>query len=298
MEMQKQYRDVTCYLKPIHPIVFTDSEMLQALLHFLNPLDIASCTQLSGDKKGIIRITFKSHAGVKKLEEVVAIRQLKIQAVTLGLVDEKGLFFVVTLENVPQYLTDDDVEKFMSKFGHVAGSSRDFIEIRGNCIENEKRHIYFTTLYERKPVPKEMVIFGHEVFAYTSNCGVCGEHSGRSKESAFSGINACKVESVPEQGHLHVDFHSDVRGSTISLNKSSSSVNASQAGSSVSVFKAESMQRRRNSSFKGKGMPIDGEASVITQSSAQEGSIGASRTFDTDQIRTNAMLQLQRQIDN
>lgn len=185
--MLKQYQCVTRYLRPVKPVEFSDREMLQTVARFLDLNDIVSCARLLGDRKGVMRITFKSEGGATKLEELCGQHKLKIQTVTLGLVDESGLFFVVSLENVPHFVTDDEVESLMRKFGQIAGSSRDFIEYKGTRIENERRRVLFTKLYEKNILPKEMKVFGTIVFVHLENmCGLCEERGLQSELTSHS----------------------------------------------------------------------------------------------------------------
>lgn len=103
-----QYRDYTRYLRPIRPVSFNDIEMLQSVVQCLDPEDIASVAQMVG-KRGVVRITMKTLDGVSLLEEVVQKRRLVVGGSPLGMVQDGGQFIIVTLDNVPQYITDEQV---------------------------------------------------------------------------------------------------------------------------------------------------------------------------------------------
>ena len=160
----KQYNEFTRYLRPVRPTSFSDREVLSALLQHMEPDDFASCSQLLGDRKGVIRVTFRTELGVKKLDELVQERTLQINAIPLGMVDDSGAFLVVTLENVPQCISDSQVEEEMQKYGSVVGSSRDFTEYKGKRIENERRRVLFTSLNNPANIPKELQLFGTTIY--------------------------------------------------------------------------------------------------------------------------------------
>jgi len=49
----------------------------------------------------------------------------------------------------------------MSKYGAVAGCSKDYIEVRGCRIENERRNVLFTVLVNKQAViNSELDMFG------------------------------------------------------------------------------------------------------------------------------------------
>jgi len=53
------------------------------------------------------------------------------------------------------------VEQEMSKYGDVAGCSKDFIEVRGCRIENERRNVLFTAIVNKQAVINgELDMFG------------------------------------------------------------------------------------------------------------------------------------------
>ena len=53
------------------------------------------------------------------------------------------------------------VEQEMSKYGAVAGCSKDFVEVRGCRIENERRNVLFTALVNKQAViNSELDMFG------------------------------------------------------------------------------------------------------------------------------------------
>ena len=109
--VERQYREYTRYLKPLRPVSFSDLEMMQSLMQSIDPEEVASVAQLLGHRRGVIRITFKTSSGVERLETVVQRRLLAIGDVPLGLVDYGGQFIVVTLDNVPHFIPDEEVRK-------------------------------------------------------------------------------------------------------------------------------------------------------------------------------------------
>ena len=54
-------------------------------------------------------VAWRGVGGVERLEESVRYRRLSIGDVPLGLVDDGGQFIVVTLDNVPHYVPDEQV---------------------------------------------------------------------------------------------------------------------------------------------------------------------------------------------
>jgi len=137
--VERQYRDYTRYLKPLRLVGFSDLEMMQSLMQCVDPEDVASVAQLLGHRRGVIRITLKTSSGVERLEQAVQRRRLAIGDVPLGLVDDGGQFrwsvlviwwsflvidggqfIVVTLDNVPHYIPDEQVREHLVFFGlHV-----------------------------------------------------------------------------------------------------------------------------------------------------------------------------------
>jgi len=121
--VERQYRDYTRYLKPLRPVSFSDLEMMQSLMQSVDPEEIASVAQLLGNRRGVIRITFKTTNGVERLEQSIKMtsggverleqsvqrRRLTIGDVPLGLVDDGGQFIVISLDNVPHYIPDEQV---------------------------------------------------------------------------------------------------------------------------------------------------------------------------------------------
>ena len=105
--VERQYRDYTRYLKPLRSVAFSDLEMMQSLMQSLDPEEVASVAQLLGHRRGVIRITFKTSSGVERLEQAVQRRRLAIGDVPLGLVNDGGQFIIVTLDNVPHYIPDE-----------------------------------------------------------------------------------------------------------------------------------------------------------------------------------------------
>lgn len=105
----RQYRDYTRYLRPVRSVSFTDIEMLQSVVQCLDPEDVASVAQLLGTRRGVVRITMKTIDGVARLEDAVRRRRLTVAGSPLGIVEDGGQFVVVTLDNVPHYVTDEQV---------------------------------------------------------------------------------------------------------------------------------------------------------------------------------------------
>lgn len=62
----------------------------------------------------------------------------------------------------------------MQRYGTVAGTSRDYVEFKGRRIENERRKVLFTVLFEHMSVPKEMKLFGTTIYAKCRGQDVCG----------------------------------------------------------------------------------------------------------------------------
>jgi len=55
----------------------------------------------------------------------------------------------------------EQVEAEMSQFGAVAGCSKDYVEVRGCRIENERRNVLFTALQDKLAViDTELDLFG------------------------------------------------------------------------------------------------------------------------------------------
>ena len=199
----KQYHEYTRYIRAVRQIKYEDREMLSTLLQYLEPDDIASCSQLLGDRKGVVRLTFRSRAGVKKLEELIQKRKLQINTVPLGMVDEHGAFIICTLENVPQVVSDDQIEDEMQKYGTVAGSSRDYVEFKGRRIETERRRVLFTALYEKQAIPKELKLFGTTIFTKykgQDSCGICREHGSGEHHHDHGNGNGCSMRRTPSTG--------------------------------------------------------------------------------------------------
>ena len=176
----KQYQDFTRYLRPVKPIQYSNKEMMRSMLQYLEPDEIASMSQLLGERAGVIRVTFKTMSGVKAMEDMVIKRKISIQTIPLGLVDEHGQFIMVVMENVPHYVSDDMVDEAMAQYGCVAGSSREYIEYRGRRIENERRKVLFTSFKEKAVVPSRLKLFDTTIYTQChgqGNCGICVDHT-------------------------------------------------------------------------------------------------------------------------
>lgn len=226
----KQYQEFTRYLRPVKQVAFSDREMLQCLMHYLEPDDIASATQLLGDRRGVIRITFKSRPAVKKLEEMVGRKKLQIHGLPLGLVDDIGQFLMLTLENVPQYISEDLIEEEMRKFGTVAGSTRDYVEYKGRKIENERRKVFFTSLLDKAQIPKEITIAGSVVFLSYRGQDTGGGSTSRSSRSTSlsSSQNNSSTSSPSKQQHLR-ELHTMSSGESPTFNPGNDSPPSSSA---------------------------------------------------------------------
>ena len=191
----RQYQEYSRYLRPFRNVTFTDREMLSTMLQYVEPDDVASITQLLGERRGVIRITLKTNSGVQRLEESTRQGRLLIKGITLGLVEENGHYSIVTLDNVPNFISEEQVEEAMSQYGVIAGVLRDHVEYRGKKIETEKRRVLYTHLNNPEALPKEVEICGISVFVRSNSyhgqaqddLGVSrGSHSRRSLESLHS----------------------------------------------------------------------------------------------------------------
>jgi hypothetical protein len=83
--------------------------MLQSVVQCLDPEDVASVAQLLGTRRGVVRITMKTTDGIARLEDAIRRRRLTVAGSPLGIVEDGGQFVVVTLDNVPHYVTDEQV---------------------------------------------------------------------------------------------------------------------------------------------------------------------------------------------
>ena len=149
----RQYQECTCHLKPIKTVNFGDREMLLCFVQHFSGDEIISIAQLLGDRRGVIRVTYRNRQSVKKLEELLVRRKLMIQNTSLGTCDMDGQFIIVLLENVPSCVPEAEVEEQMGKYGLVSGSSREFYDFKGYRIENEKRKVLFTLLFNHASIP-------------------------------------------------------------------------------------------------------------------------------------------------
>ena len=74
------------------------------------------------------------------------------------------------------------VEQEMSKYGVVAASSKDFIDVRGCRIENERRNVLFSMVFNKAAVTNgELTMFGtlslHYVSAHLLGCSSRAHHT-------------------------------------------------------------------------------------------------------------------------
>ena len=255
--LTKQYLDFTRYIRPVKNVSFTDREMLQCLVQYLDPDEMASATQLMGDRKGVIRVTFRSRVTVKKLEELVTKRKLNIHAVPIGMVDDNGSFLIITLDSVPQYISEDAVEEVMCKYGTVAGSSRDYVEYKGKRIENERRKILYTALLDKVNIPREIKMFGTIVFATVrgqETCGVCKDHGEQQEQQRYhqqqqqQQAQQLLQSSVPSEGSSGSSRNSSTNALTSSSTGSSTTTAAgvNSPGTSTVHLQSYSKQKRTN----------------------------------------------------
>ena len=173
----QQYNEYTRYLRPYTMVSFSDREMVNAILEFVDPPDVASMTQLLGERRGVIRVTLKTLAGITRLEESVKQRRVLIKGIPLGFVPDSGQFFILTLDNVPNFISEEQVEEVMGQFGTIAGVLRDYLEYHGKRVESEKRRVLYTTYFKPDAIPRTVDICGIHVF-------VLGQPSSRNDYSA------------------------------------------------------------------------------------------------------------------
>ena len=184
----RQYQEYSRYLRPFRSVTFTDREMLTTMLQYVEPDDVASITQLLGDRRGVIRITFKTNIGVQRLEESVKQQRLVIKGVQLGMVEESGHYFILTLDNVPNFISEEQVEDVMSQFGVIAGVLRDHLEYHGKKIETEKRRVLYTKYHNPTSMPKDLEICGIQVFV-KGQSSQGGREDGVGGGAAVGGLN-------------------------------------------------------------------------------------------------------------
>ena len=167
----RHYTECTCHLKPIKAVSFGDREMLLCFIQHFAGDEILSIAQLLGDRRGVIRITFRQKQSVKKLEELLMRKKLLIQNTYMGSCDMDGQFILVLLENVPSCVPEVEVEDAMSKYGLVSGSSREFYDFKGCRIENEKRKVLFTLLFTHVNLPARIRMGDAVVFIKVLGAG-------------------------------------------------------------------------------------------------------------------------------
>ena len=66
--------------------------------------------------------------------------KLSIKGIKVADVAQTGQFVQVTLLDVPEYVSNSQVEKFMSYYGSVVIIKREYFEYEGRKIENETRY--------------------------------------------------------------------------------------------------------------------------------------------------------------
>jgi hypothetical protein len=194
----QQYNEYTRYLRPYTPVTFSDREMVNAVLEFVDAPDVASITQLLGDRKGVIRVTLQTVAGITRLEESVKQRRLDIKGVPLGLVPETGQFFILTLDNVPNFISEEQVEEVMGQFGVIAGVLRDYLEYRSKRIESEKRRILYTTYFKPDAIPRTVDICGIQVFVVAHSAQKSDSTSGKENGRRSTSSSHSKPEKPKE----------------------------------------------------------------------------------------------------
>lgn len=178
-QLQK-YRDFTRYLKPVKRVPLSEKELVLNVLQYLDANDVVSCASLLGDRLGVFRLTLQTPDSVKKLEDVVRKSLLQVRDIPIGMVDENGQFFLITLDNVPSFIGNTEIESLMSKFGAVAGITKDYIEVKGKKIENERRRVLFTMLNDKIQIPKVIKLHGMTIFSQyrgADSCSICTNNS-------------------------------------------------------------------------------------------------------------------------
>lgn len=178
----KNYADCTCHLKPMKNVTFGDREMVLCFTqHFMSD-EILSIAQLLGDRRGVIRITFRNKQCVKKLEDLLVRKKLLVQSTHLGLCDMDGQFIIVLLENVPSCVPDLEVEETMGKYGLVSSSLREYYDFKGVKIENERRKIMYALLFQHVAIPSKIRMGEAVVFCRVLGAGTLNHEPGSPSE--------------------------------------------------------------------------------------------------------------------
>lgn len=159
---QGEYVGLTRYIRPVENISFTAKEMLACLFQAVHPASLTTINQLHGERKGVVRMTFRSEEAAADFDQRLASRKLHINGVRIAAVGESGHFLRVTLLDVPEYLSSVDIERELRQYGSVAHVRREYIEFRGHRIENETRQVLFSHI--RRDLPQCIQIEGHAVY--------------------------------------------------------------------------------------------------------------------------------------
>lgn len=161
-EAKVEHVQRTRFFRPVESTSFSFQEMAGSVLSVLAAGTVTSINQLHGDRKGVVRLTCKTPEAAAEVEGKVSTRRVHINNVRLANVTETGQFVKVTLLDVPEYLSSVDIEKELREYGSVVHVKREFFEYQSLRIENETRHVLFSTL--RREIPPKIVIDGQEVF--------------------------------------------------------------------------------------------------------------------------------------
>lgn len=196
--LPKSYVESTRYVRPVKLINFGEKDMVHCFSQYFNAEEILSLAQLVGDRKGVIRVTLKSRTAVKKFDELLNKKKLCVMSVPCGSVDDQGQFQTIYLENVPQCVTDEQLEDHMGRFGVVAGSTREYLDFKGCKIENERRTVLFTALFTHSSVPPRIKICDNVVHCRTNQ-----QAANASKDQSSSSRPPQKFSPVERQNFMH-----------------------------------------------------------------------------------------------
>ncbi len=152
----------TRFLRPVENIAFNGQDMLNGLFNVIHPSLVSSINLLHGDRKGVMRMTLKTVDALMELDQKLESKKVLINGVRMAAVGEYGQFLKVTLMDVPEYLTNLDIERELREYGTVAYVKREYIDYRGHKIENETRNVLFSTFHQ--DIPQRIFIDGNPIF--------------------------------------------------------------------------------------------------------------------------------------
>lgn len=148
-------------VRPVEPITYTSQEMMTSLFSAIHPSCIVSLNQMHGDRKGVVRISFKNVESVKDFENKLAGRKIHINGTRLAMVTDSGQFVKATLLDVPEYLNSGDIEHVLREYGSVAHVKREYLDFKGHKLENETRLVLFSRLDTE--IPGRIKVDGNEI---------------------------------------------------------------------------------------------------------------------------------------